>query len=119
MGGNLVKTMFLFIHFFFENANDTDYGVLTILAQDNVGGLEVLTRTGKWISAPPIPGTFVVNIGAYCTEPLASELLLFLSFFLSFPHVVLLQTFSLLSYTSQETCLRYGQVDCTRRLHIE
>jgi hypothetical protein len=37
--------------------------VLTILAQDDVGGLEVQTRGGRWISAPPIPGTFIVNIG--------------------------------------------------------
>lgn len=40
----------------------TDYGVLTILAQDEVGGLEVETKYG-WIAAPPIPDTFVVNIG--------------------------------------------------------
>jgi isopenicillin N synthase-like dioxygenase len=37
--------------------------VLTILGQDDVGGLEVLTKDGQWIAAPPIPGTFVVNIG--------------------------------------------------------
>lgn len=41
----------------------TDYGVLTILAQDEVGGLEVLTKDGHWIAAPPIPGSFIVNIG--------------------------------------------------------
>ena len=40
----------------------TDYGVLTILKQDNVGGLQVKTK-GEWIDAPPIPGTFVCNIG--------------------------------------------------------
>lgn len=40
----------------------TDYGVLTILKQDNNGGLEVKSRKG-WISAPPIPNTFVCNIG--------------------------------------------------------
>lgn len=45
-----------------------DYGVLTILKQDDVGGLEVKvagTDGGApvWIAAPPIPGTFVVNIG--------------------------------------------------------
>jgi isopenicillin N synthase-like dioxygenase len=45
-----------------------DYGVLTILKQDEIGGLEVENRaTGEWISAPPIPNTFVVNIGQ-CTE---------------------------------------------------
>ncbi len=45
------------------NVAMTDYGVLTILGQDDVGGLEVLTKDGQWIAAPPIPGTFVVNIG--------------------------------------------------------
>lgn len=40
----------------------TDYGVLTILRQDEIGGLEVRSPQG-WISAPPIPGTFVCNIG--------------------------------------------------------
>jgi isopenicillin N synthase-like dioxygenase len=40
----------------------TDYGLLTLLAQDDRGGLEVKTR-GGWIDAPPIPGTLVCNIG--------------------------------------------------------
>ena len=41
----------------------TDYGFLTILAQDSVGGLQVKNRQGNWISAPPIEGSFIVNIG--------------------------------------------------------
>jgi isopenicillin N synthase-like dioxygenase len=41
----------------------TDYGLMTILAQDDVGGLQVMNRSGHWVEAPPIPGTFVVNIG--------------------------------------------------------
>jgi isopenicillin N synthase-like dioxygenase len=40
----------------------TDYGVLTILKQDDVGGLEVRSRAG-WLAAPPLPGSFVCNIG--------------------------------------------------------
>lgn len=40
----------------------TDYGVLTILKQDDAGGLEVRTRAG-WIAAPPLPGAFVCNLG--------------------------------------------------------
>ena len=40
----------------------TDYGLLTLLAQDDLGGLQVKTATG-WIDAPPIPGTLVCNIG--------------------------------------------------------
>ncbi len=41
----------------------TDYGNLTLLATDDVGGLEVRTRDGEWIEAPALPGAFVVNIG--------------------------------------------------------
>ena len=40
----------------------TDYGLLTLLAQDDLGGLQVKSKTG-WIEAPPIPGTLVCNIG--------------------------------------------------------
>ena len=40
----------------------TDYGLLTILRQDDVGGLQVHTP-GGWIEAPPVPGSFVCNIG--------------------------------------------------------
>lgn len=40
----------------------TDYGMLTILRQDQSGGLEVKSRRG-WLSAPPIAGSFVCNIG--------------------------------------------------------
>jgi isopenicillin N synthase-like dioxygenase len=44
-------------------AAHTDEGPFTILAQGQVGGLEVRRRDGAWIAAPPIPGTFVINIG--------------------------------------------------------
>ena len=40
----------------------TDYGVLTILKQDSVGGLQIKSQ-GKWLEAPYIPNTFVCNIG--------------------------------------------------------
>jgi isopenicillin N synthase-like dioxygenase len=40
----------------------SDYGLLTILLQDDVGGLQIKISDG-WIEAPPIPGSFVCNIG--------------------------------------------------------
>lgn len=41
----------------------TDYGCVTLLATDGVGGLEVRTRAGEWIRAPHVEGAFVCNIG--------------------------------------------------------
>lgn len=40
----------------------TDYGLLTLLKQDDCGGLEVKTSQG-WLSVPPAPRTFVCNLG--------------------------------------------------------
>ena len=40
----------------------TDYGLLTILKQDDLGGLQVKSKTG-WVPAPRIPNSFVCNIG--------------------------------------------------------
>jgi len=40
----------------------TDYGLLTLLRQDAVGGLQVHTPAG-WIEAPPLRESFVCNIG--------------------------------------------------------
>ena len=46
----------------FGSAPHTDYGFLTILCQDNAGGLEVRRADGTWLAAPPVPGTWVVNV---------------------------------------------------------
>lgn len=69
---NTQKPLILFRIFHYpaipENADQwgvgehTDYGLLTILQQDSVGGLQIKTQ-GKWIDAPPIPNTFICNIG--------------------------------------------------------
>lgn len=56
----------------------TDFGVLTVLAQDDVGGLQVQNIDGEWIEAPPVEGTLIVNVadllhrwtdGAYKSTP--------------------------------------------------
>lgn len=41
----------------------TDYGNITLLLPDEVGGLEVQRRDGVWLKAPRIDGTFICNIG--------------------------------------------------------
>ena len=46
----------------FGVAPHSDFGCITLLLQETPG-LEVLTRSGKWIKAPPIPGTLIINIG--------------------------------------------------------
>lgn len=41
----------------------TDPGVLTLLLQDDTGGLQTESATHGWIDVPPTPGTIVVNLG--------------------------------------------------------
>jgi len=41
----------------------TDYGNVTLLATDAVGGLMVRERSGRWLDAPVVPNAFVCNIG--------------------------------------------------------
>jgi isopenicillin N synthase-like dioxygenase len=40
-----------------------DYGFLTLLLQDEQGGLEVASRDGRWQRVEHRPGAFVVNLG--------------------------------------------------------
>lgn len=59
----------------------TDYGLLTILKQDQVGGLQIKSND-KWIDAPYIPNTFICNIGDMLEK-------LTRGYYISTPHRVL------------------------------
>lgn len=43
-------------------ASHTDPGILTVLLQDQVGGLQV-KYDGKWVNVKPIHGALVINVG--------------------------------------------------------
>jgi len=47
----------------FGSAPHKDFGCLTLLAQDDVGGLQVQTPAGEWVDAPPRDDAFIVNVG--------------------------------------------------------
>ena len=47
----------------YGSAPHTDYGFITVLAQDQNGGLQVRSKEGTWIEATPLKYSFVVNIG--------------------------------------------------------
>ena len=47
----------------FGVAPHSDYGCMTLLYQDQIGGLHVLNKANEWIAAPPIEGSLVLNVG--------------------------------------------------------
>jgi isopenicillin N synthase-like dioxygenase len=47
----------------------TDYGTLTLLFNDNSGGLQVRNKAGQFVDAPPIPGAIIVNGKSTSTSP--------------------------------------------------
>lgn len=47
----------------FGSAPHCDYGFLTILSQDTIGGLEVKTPDGQWLPAPYKESAFLINLG--------------------------------------------------------
>ena len=47
----------------FGVAAHTDFGMLTVLCQDAVGGLQLQRPNREWVEVPPVAETFVVNVG--------------------------------------------------------
>ena len=47
----------------YGSAPHSDFGFITLLAQDNVGGLQVMSPEGEWLDVPPMSGAFVMNVG--------------------------------------------------------
>ena len=46
----------------FGSAPHTDHGFMTLVLQDDTGGLEVLNSNGRWMPVRPIPNTLVLNV---------------------------------------------------------
>jgi len=49
----------------------SDYGILTVLLQDDIGGLQILNKNGKWTDVVPKKGTLIINVGD-CMEYLTN-----------------------------------------------
>ena len=47
----------------YGSAPHKDLGFLTLLARDDVGGLQVQTPAGQWVDLPPRDDAFSVNVG--------------------------------------------------------
>ncbi len=47
----------------YGSAPHLDFGCLTLLAQDDVGGLQVLYQEKEWLDVPCLPNSLVLNVG--------------------------------------------------------
>ncbi|KWR70098.1 hypothetical protein RN04_14735 [Arthrobacter sp. W1] len=46
-----------------ETGAHTDFGFLTVLAQDNAGALELQNRDGDWVGTIPVTGSLLIGVG--------------------------------------------------------
>ena len=53
----------------YGSAPHTDFGCITILAQDDVGGLQVQSPTGEWVNVPKLENSFVAVSYTHLTLP--------------------------------------------------
>ncbi|CAA6657757.1 unnamed protein product [Spirodela intermedia] len=52
------------LHLAFGVGRYKDSGALTVIVQDDVGGLDVKRRSdGEWVRVKPIPGSLIINVG--------------------------------------------------------
>lgn len=76
-----------------------DFSWVTLVLQDEVGGLEVLNSEGKWIDVPPREGTLVVNVGQVSLFPVFFTFFFHILFFFQ-PFLSFFPFFSLFSLFS-------------------
>jgi isopenicillin N synthase-like dioxygenase len=55
----------------------TDGGSITILHEDEVGGLQVSSKAGNWVDVKPTPNSFIVFLGDTLQVSFISSLLIF------------------------------------------
>jgi 2OG-Fe(II) oxygenase superfamily len=46
----------------YGSAPHRDFGAITLLATDGVGGVSVRAPDGEWLDVPPMTGAFVMNV---------------------------------------------------------
>jgi isopenicillin N synthase-like dioxygenase len=57
----------------FSTPSHVDSGIMTLLLQDDTGGLQALSTDGEWLDIEPIPNTLVMNLGALLQTLTAGE----------------------------------------------
>ncbi|MEM7194474.1 MAG: 2-oxoglutarate and iron-dependent oxygenase domain-containing protein [Pseudomonadota bacterium] len=83
-----------------------DSGYLTLLLQDDVGGLQTQDAQGNWFDITPIPGTLVVNVGELMQMATAN-------YFVAAPHRVISPT-----ATTRYSCAYFHSPDLMTPLEV-